>query len=292
MTEDYIIDNYPYLLGKDLDGNKVPIKQIQEVIFSIILEIDRICRKNDIPYALAFGSALGIYNYQGFIPWDDDADIAIDYFDLSRLIDALKKDLSSEFEFTCYEIDDRYNILVPSIKVKKKTGFMEDVNHLRLKDRTGSYEGFFVDIVPFLGMGNAKKHRSILFKNQIRMVFYFISDFFFNHDPKKMKKKMKKEEKEIAELYKEAPYVCQTPVIPFQTPKINLYPRDVIFPFREYTFNGAKLYSFNNVKEFCRLRYKEKNLKKMIDGKYIDPWPKEKRKTIHVHRYSLNKQKP
>ena len=289
MTEDYIIDTFPYLLNKDLDGVKQPIKEVQTVIFSIILEIDRICRKNNIPYALAFGSALGLYNYQGFIPWDDDADIAIDYFDLSRLIKALKDDLSPEFTFICYELDERYNTLIPAIKVKKKVGYMQDKNYRRLKDRTKSYDGFFVDIVPFMGMINAKKHRSLIYKSQRRMLSYFIQDFFFNHDPLKLKKKIKKEEEEAATLYKDAPYVCQTPFIPFQNPKVNLYPREVIYPFKEYLFNGVKLFSFNNVEEFCKIRYKEKNLKKLVNGSYIDPWPKNKRKSVHIRAYSLSK---
>ena len=104
MSE-YIIDNYLYPLGKDKDGTKTSIKEIQEIVFSIMLEIDRICRKNNIPYALAFGTALGLYNYQGFIPWDDDADIAVDYFDIPRLIEAFDKDLKEEFEYICYEKD-------------------------------------------------------------------------------------------------------------------------------------------------------------------------------------------
>lgn len=291
MTEDYVIDNNPYLLKKDVDGNRIPINEIQKVIFSIVLEIDRVCRKNNIPYALAFGSALGIYNYGGFIPWDDDADIAIDYFDLSRLIAAFEKDLSSEYEFICYEKDDRYNVLIPTIKVKKRMGYMREKNYRRLKDRTGSYEGFFVDIVPFMGMDNTVHHRFILLKNQIRMVFYFISDFFFNHDPKRMKKQIKKEENAIAIKNKNSKYACQTPIIPFQIAGVNLYPRDVIFPFREYEFNGAKLYSFNKLKDFCVLRYKEKNLKKLVNGHYVDPWPLKKRKSNHVHEYSLTKQK-
>ncbi len=290
MSNEYIVDNFPYLLGKDIDGVNQPIKRAQEIVFSIVLEIDRICRKNNIPYALAFGSALGLYNYQGFIPWDDDADIAIDYADLPRLIEALKNDLSSEYELVSYYTDERYNVLIPHIKVKKKVGFMRDKNYRRLKDRTNSYEGFFVDIVAFMGMPSKSKHRAILFKSQVKMVFYFISDFFFNHDPIKMKRKIKKQEAAAAELYKDASYVCQTPFIPFQTTGVNLYPRDVIYPFKEYEFNGVKLYSFNNVREFCRIRYQERNLKKLINDQYIDPWPKSKRKTLHIKAYSLTKE--
>lgn len=40
-------------------------------------EMNRVCRKNNIPYALHAGDALGVINYKGFIPWDDDIDLAI-----------------------------------------------------------------------------------------------------------------------------------------------------------------------------------------------------------------------
>ena len=91
MKNEYVIDENKYLLGRDKNGTNHYISEIQEVVLPIILEIDRICRKNNIPYALAFGSALGLYNYQGFIPWDDDADIVFNYEDLDRLLEAFKK---------------------------------------------------------------------------------------------------------------------------------------------------------------------------------------------------------
>ena len=176
---------------------------------------------------------------------------------------------------------------MPHFKVKKKVGYMQDKNHARLKDRTGSYEGFFVDIVAFMGMKNKHAHRRILFKNQIRMVFYFISDFFFNHDPKGMKKRIKKEEEKYANAYKDAEYVCQSAVLPFQIQRVNLYPKEVIYPFKEYTFNGVKLYSFNDVEKFCLIRYGKNCLKKEVNGEMIDPWPKGKRTALHINKFKL-----
>jgi len=287
--DNFVKDDFSYVLGKDTDGTLTYFKDIQEIVFSIILEIDRICRKNNIPYALAFGSTLGLYNYQGFIPWDDDADIAIDYFDIQRLKEAFDKDLGPEFDYTCYEKDERYNILIPTFKVKKRFGYMQDKNYKLIPDRTHSYEGFFVDIVAFMGMKNAKEHRNVLGKSQRRLVRYFISDYFFNHDPLKLKRKIKAEEKALAELYKDAPYVCQSPIIPFQTQKINLIPREVIYPFKEYLFNGHMLYSFNDIETFCRLRYGEKSLKQLKDGQYVDLLPKKERKSLHVRKFHLPK---
>ena len=288
--EKYVIDNNAYYLGKDIDGTKTNIADFHDIVFSIMLEIDRVCRKNDIPYALAFGSALGLYNYQGFIPWDDDADFAIDYFDIPRLIEAFKKDLSDEFEFICYETDDRYNVLIPTMKVKKKVGYMQDKNWFTIPDRTRSYEGFFVDIVAFMGMKDAKTHHKILAKAQRRMVGYYLLDGVLRIDPKRLKKKIKNDERKIAEMYKDANYVCQSPVIPFQIAKINLFPREMIYPFKEYDFNGHKFYSFNDVEGFCKIRYGEKCLKQLENGHYVDKFPMHKRKTMHVRRFHLPKE--
>ena len=285
----YVVDDFPYYLGKDQDGTKTNIKNIHGIVFSIMLEIDRICRKNNIPYALAFGSALGLYNYQGFIPWDDDADFAVDYFDIQRLKEAFDKDLGADFDYICYEKDERWNVLIPTFKVKKRVGYMQDRNYKLIPDRTNSYEGFFVDIVAFMGMKNAKEHKKIIHRSQRRLVRYFISDYMFNHDPLRLKHKIKEEEKVLAELYKDAPYVCQSPIIPFQTPKINLYPREVIYPFKEYLFNGHKLYSFNDVETFCKMRYGEKSLKQLENGQLVDKLPQKERKALHVRKFHLPK---
>ena len=281
-----VIDNYPYSLGVDTKGNVGYVKEAQDIVFSILLEIDRICRKNNIPYALAFGSALGIYNYADFIPWDDDADIAIDYFDIIRLKEAFEKDLSPEFEFVCYEKDERYNVLIPTFKVKKRVSYMRDKNYNWWKDHTNSYESFFVDIVAFMGM-KKKKHFWHLFKSQVQMVFYFISDFIFKHDPKGMKRRMKNREAKLANLYKDENYVCQSPILPFQIASVNLYPKDIIYPFKEYDFRGIKLYSFNNIEEFCRIRFGERSLKVEKDGVMVDLLPQKKRKPLHIKEFLI-----
>ena len=281
-----VIDNYPYSLGVDTKGNVGYVKEAQDIVFSILLEIDRICRKNNIPYALAFGSALGIYNYADFIPWDDDADIAINYFDIIRLKEAFEKDLSPEFEFVCYEKDERYNVLIPTFKVKKRVAYMRDKNYNWWKDHTNSYESFFVDIVAFMGM-KKKKHFWHLFKSQVQMVFYFISDFIFKHDPKGMKRRMKNREAKLANLYKDEKYVCQSPILPFQIASVNLYPKDIIYPFKEYDFRGIKLYSFNNIEEFCRIRFGERSLKVEKDGVMVDLLPQKKRKPLHIKEFLI-----
>ena len=50
-------------------------KEIQDVILSIVKDIDAFCKENEITYYLMGGSALGAMRHKGFIPWDDDLDI-------------------------------------------------------------------------------------------------------------------------------------------------------------------------------------------------------------------------
>ena len=143
-TDEYFIETK--------SGKKVPVRDLQLEVLSIMKEIDRVCRKNDIKYFLIAGSSLGICNYGGFIPWDDDMDIAVDIEDYPRLIQALQKDLKKDFYFDCYETDKRYNTIAgPWMKVRKRGTYIEEVNFL-LKNRCKQGNGIFVDIIPYGGV--------------------------------------------------------------------------------------------------------------------------------------------
>lgn len=48
---------------------------LQNKILEIMVDVDNICRENNIDYFIMGGTALGAKRHGGFIPWDDDLDI-------------------------------------------------------------------------------------------------------------------------------------------------------------------------------------------------------------------------
>jgi len=52
-------------------------KELREVQMNILQNVHDFCMKHDIHYSLAYGTLLGAVRHGGYIPWDDDIDIAM-----------------------------------------------------------------------------------------------------------------------------------------------------------------------------------------------------------------------
>ena len=64
----------------------------------ILKEIDRICRKYNIKYMLDAGTLIGAVRHNGFIPWDDDADVAFTRNQYDAFMKVVKRELPEGLE--------------------------------------------------------------------------------------------------------------------------------------------------------------------------------------------------
>lgn len=67
-----------YRLVKGLVSmERIMIDDMKRIELDLLDEIDRVCRAHGITYFIAYGTLLGAVRHGGFIPWDDDVDIAM-----------------------------------------------------------------------------------------------------------------------------------------------------------------------------------------------------------------------
>lgn len=91
---------------------------IQKLELDIVLEIDRICRENNINYFLAGGSLLGAVRHHGFIPWDDDLDIGMLREDFERFRKLCPQKLPPQFSYQSYRTDSSSHYIFDKIRLK------------------------------------------------------------------------------------------------------------------------------------------------------------------------------
>lgn len=122
--------------------NSYGMLALQKANLYILQEIDRICKKYKINYTLDSGTLLGAIRHGGFIPWDDDADIAMTRANFEAFRRIVKRELSDKLEFIMpnefkngkvfYDFTPRI-IYKPSARHKnndKKDPYEGKLNHL------------------------------------------------------------------------------------------------------------------------------------------------------------------
>jgi len=78
--------------------NQSVLKKLNETQIEILDEIDRICKKHHITYFISGGTLLGAVRHKGFIPWDDDIDVALPRKDYDKFGEICKTELSDKYE--------------------------------------------------------------------------------------------------------------------------------------------------------------------------------------------------
>lgn len=280
-----------YIIQENNDGSVITVRDLQLEILEIMDEIHRVCIKNKIDYALFAGSALGIVNYKGFIPWDDDIDMIILRKDWNRFIEALKIDLGPKFYFQCYETDKKYNtIMGPQMKIRKRGTFIEEVNTL-LKNRCKSGDGIFVDVVIYDNIAESK------FKDEVaRTVVKGVMPFIVLFDnlrinPRPLKTFVMWHSNRYSRKHESSKLMSQPVSVPWEKfLKEPVFLKEDILPFKLYEFEGRQFYSYNNIEKILKEWYGPNCLKKWNDkaNEWEETLPVHRRNPKHTKHLNLN----
>ena len=110
---------------------------LQSQLLKFVKEFDAFCQENGVEYCLFWGTLLGCIREEGFIPWDDDIDIAMDRENFEKFKKlAAENKLPPHFAF-----ED--SLFLKGCRIPKVRNKNTDV-----VDRNGG-TGIFIDIFPF-----------------------------------------------------------------------------------------------------------------------------------------------
>ncbi|WP_314730692.1 LicD family protein [Oribacterium parvum] len=89
------------------DGFYIPgiMKRLWAADLTVLSEVDKICKKYDIPYYAVGGTLLGAVRDGNFIPWDDDIDIMMFREDYKRFIQLAQAELAKGLSVHSMEVD-------------------------------------------------------------------------------------------------------------------------------------------------------------------------------------------
>ncbi len=132
------------------------LKQVQETQLEMLIEVDRICKKCNIKYNIIAGTLLGAVRHGGYIPWDDDADVALLREEYERFRSACKTELDkTRFYFQDHRNTKGYRWGYGKIRRKQTLFLRENQEHMPYK------QGIFIDVFPLDGVPDNSILRSL-----------------------------------------------------------------------------------------------------------------------------------
>ncbi len=101
------------------------LKKLQETELDMLKDFAELCEKHNIDYFGCGGTCIGAVRHGGFIPWDDDIDIAFTRAEFDKFIQIAKKEFAGKYNILNTETDPRYPLMTTRL-IKVGTKFQEE----------------------------------------------------------------------------------------------------------------------------------------------------------------------
>lgn len=120
--------------------------RLRTVMLEILDEFARVCKKNNLTYFLTAGTLIGAVRHKGFIPWDDDIDIAMPRNDYLKFLEIINNSTDPDYYIysPVYPNGNSYHFFDRLKFCKKNT-----VWALSYINNPKNYPGICITIFPF-----------------------------------------------------------------------------------------------------------------------------------------------
>lgn len=136
--------------------NPITLEEKKRIQLEMLQEIDAFCRANNIRYTLSSGTLIGAIRHHGYIPWDDDVDIAMPLPDIIRFRELFH---SEKLKYLDLTVDRNFDNVFPRIAYNQ--------TYTR-KGKKRDY-GVNIDLYPVVGVSEDENERRIMFEKAKRL---------------------------------------------------------------------------------------------------------------------------
>lgn len=231
---------------KEISSNTA-LNTKQNALLDLLFESDKIMSENGIEYALFGGSALGARRHQGFIPWDDDIDIILDFENYYKLEKLFQDGPVGRVNLVFF--NNEPNWYRPFAMFVKTDDTCYAVPSLYTN---GSATGTRIDVMicDYVPEERLEDYRRDLMLYEESLMDVSLTDYeLYNYkeDYYRLKKRIKKEGKakveyelrKKLEAYSDLPHADQL-TVRFWTRELRHYNRSDVFPAIPQLFEGYK----------------------------------------------------
>ncbi len=162
------------------------MRAVQKIEITILKDINDFCKRHNIRYFLYCGTLLGCIRHGGFIPWDDDIDIAMSLSDFKTFSNLIIKDEKFREKYIVRGLYGDYQSYDLWIKIiRKNTVYFEKECMQSKIDKGVSF-----DIFPLIGEYDGKISKSfqakaLTLQHNLHLWEYAkMTDYFYVLDPK------------------------------------------------------------------------------------------------------------
>ncbi len=154
-------------------GTNYDIRTLQLHLLAMLKDVAAAFERHSLRWYMADGTLLGAVREKGFIPWDDDVDLAMPRPDYDRLIAHSREILPEPYEFVCYENDKKYPLHFGKVQDASTT----------LIERPHLYYlgGVYLDIFPIDGVPDsplARRLHNLRYQTLRKMLYLRCRDPF------------------------------------------------------------------------------------------------------------------
>ncbi|MDP3559594.1 MAG: LicD family protein [Legionellaceae bacterium] len=139
--------------GALLDGR---LRQAQLKMLSMLEVIDKICLKHHLEYWLDAGTLLGAVRHQGFIPWDDDMDIAMPRASYEAFLRIAPTEIPDHMWLQTAQTDPGFFNMATPLKIRDRNSRFIEKHE---KGDEPYVQGIFIDVFVYDRMPTDEKQR-------------------------------------------------------------------------------------------------------------------------------------